>query len=104
MLKHVNSQNFNEEVINSERVILVDFFATWCGPCQMLGPILEKISNSRAEFDVAKIDVDDAQELAIKYGIETVPTMLVFKDGEVKETLNGLMAPEIIVEKVSKYI
>ena len=69
MLKHVDENNFEEEVLNSKKAVLVDFFATWCGPCQMLGPVLERIGNSRADFDIAKVDVDQAQELAFKYGI-----------------------------------
>jgi len=104
MIKHVNKTNFEGEVLNSQKTILVDFFATWCGPCQMLGPILEKIGNSRADFDIAKIDIDDAQELAIKYGIEVVPTMIIFKQGRPVETITGLLNAEEIVSKVSKYI
>ena len=104
MLKHVDENNFEKEIIDAKKVILVDFFATWCGPCQLLGPILEKISNSRAEFDIAKVDVDQAQELAIKYGIEVVPTMLIFKDGQVMQTLEGVRSEEEIVSEVSKYM
>ena len=83
MLKYVDENNFENEILEGKKVILVDFFATWCGPCQILGPILEKIGDSRADFDIAKVDVDKAQKLAIKYGIEVVPTMLIFKDGKV---------------------
>ena len=104
MLKHVDENNFEKEIIDAKKVILVDFFATWCGPCQLLGPILEKISNSRAEFDIAKVDVDQAQELAIKYGIEVVPTMLIFKDGQVMQTIEGVRSEEEIVSEVSKYM
>ena len=104
MLKHVDENNFKKEIIDAKKVILVDFFATWCGPCQLLGPILEKISNSRAEFDIAKVDVDQAQELAIKYGIEVVPTMLIFKDGQVMQILEGVRSEEEIVSEVSKYM
>lgn len=104
MLKHVNKDNFEREVLKSEKPILVDFFAVWCGPCQMLGPVLEKISNSRAEFDIAKIDIDEAQELAIKYEIEVVPTMIIFKQGNPVEKMSGLMNAEEIVSKISKYI
>ena len=104
MLKHVDEMNFKKEVLEAKRIVLVDFFTTWCGQCQILGPILEKISNSRAEFDIAKVDVDQAQELAIKYGIEVVPTMLIFKDGQVMQTLEGVRSEEEIVSEVSKYM
>lgn len=103
MLKHVNIENF-EEVLKSEKVILVDFFATWCGPCQMLGPVLEQISKEQDNFDIAKIDIDEAQELAINYGIQVVPTMLVFKNGQVVDTMEGFCTKSEIIEKVSKYI
>ena len=82
MLKHVNQENFESEVLKSKTPILVDFFATWCGPCRMLGPVLEKISNSRAGFDIAKVDIDGARDLALKYGIEVVKTE--YLDGNVK--------------------
>lgn len=104
MLKHVNSQNFNEEVINSERVILVDFFATWCGPCQMLGPVLEKISTSRADFDIAKVDIDQAADLASRYRIEVVPTMLIFKDGNIVDRMEGYLDENTIASKMAQYI
>src|SRR5574344_137033 len=99
MLKHVKASNFESEVLNSQKPILVDFFATWCGPCQMLGPVLEKISNSRADFDIAKINIDESQDLAIEYGIEVVPTMVIFKQGKHVETITGLMNAEEIVSK-----
>ena len=83
MLKHINEDNFKTEVLESEKVTLVDFFATWCGPCQMLAPVLEKISNSRANFDIAKIDIDQLPDLAVEYGVEVVPTMVIFKNGKV---------------------
>lgn len=104
MLKHVNLNNFEKEVLQNEKVILVDFFATWCGPCQMLAPILEKMSNSRAEFDIAKIDIDEARSLAEEYEIEVVPTMIIFKKGQPVEKMSGVMDAEEIVSVVSKHM
>ena len=104
MLKHVDENNFEEEVLNAKKAVLVDFFATWCGPCQMLGPVLERIGNSRADFDIAKVDVDQAQELAFKYGIEVVPTMLIFKNGQVMNTLEGFRSESEILEEMAKYM
>lgn len=104
MLKHVDEMNFKKEVLEVKRIVLVDFFATWCGPCQILGPILEKISNSRGEFDIAKVDVDEASELAIKYGIEVVPTMMIFKDGQVMKTLEGVKSENEIIDEIAKYM
>jgi thioredoxin 1 len=104
MLKHLNNKDFESEVINSKKAILVDFFATWCGPCKMLSPVLEKISTSRADFDIAKIDVDQEQSLASTYGIEVVPTMLIFKDGKVVDKLEGYVDENTIVSKMSRYM
>ena len=104
MLKHVDEMNFKKEVLEAKRIVLVDFFTTWCGPCQILGLILEKISNSRGEFDIAKVDVDEASELAIKYGIEVVPTMMIFKDGQVMKTLEGVKSENEIIDEIAKYM
>ena len=104
MLKHVNSKNFQEEVINSQRAVLVDFFATWCGPCQMLAPVLEKISSSRADFDIAKVDIDEAQDLAYKYGIQVVPTMVICKDGKVMKKIEGYHNENEIASEMAEYV
>ncbi len=86
---YVNNDNFNEEVLESDKTVIVDFFANWCGPCQMIAPVLEEIANEDANIDIAKIDVDEAPELAIKYGINSIPALLVFKNGELTNTSIG---------------
>lgn len=95
MLKHVNKENFESEVLNSKGIVIVDFFAVWCGPCQMLTPVLEKLSEV---VDVAKVDIDEEQELAIKYGIEVVPTLIIFKDGEIKKEVSGFHSEKELKE------
>ena len=104
MLKEINSQNFNKEIIESGELILVDFFATWCPPCKMLSPILERIAESRAGYNIGKINIDESQELAIKYGVEAVPTMILFKGGEVVNKMVGLLDEEEIINVFSKYM
>ncbi len=104
MIKILNSQDFQKEVIENKKVILVDFFATWCPPCQMLTPVLEKIADSRAGYEIVKVNIDENQELAIEYGIEVVPTMLIFESGVIKEELVGFIEEEKIIEKMSKYM
>ncbi len=89
MIEHLNSDRFNEEVLKSNTPVLVDFFATWCGPCKMLGPVLEKFSEKRNDLKVVKIDVDENSDLAVKYGVQGVPTLLFFKDGEVVKQAVG---------------
>jgi thioredoxin 1 len=83
--------SFAKEVIESEKLVLVDFYATWCPPCKMLAPILEKISSSRADFDIIKVNIDENEDLAIKYRINVVPTMVVFKEGVPIKQIVGLL-------------
>ena len=88
MLKHINSvQDFDNEV--KEGLVLVDFFATWCGPCKMLSPLLEQLSEEKPDLKILKIDVDEVAPLAARYGIQAIPTLMIFKDGERKDTKLG---------------
>ena len=95
----LTSNNFEEEVLNSKIPVLVDFWATWCGPCRMIAPIIEEIAReNEGKIKVGKVNVDEEEELAIKYGISSIPTLLFFKEGQlVKKTL-GYM-PKDAVEK-----
>ena len=79
----IKDGNFESEVIKSEIPVLVDFWATWCGPCMMLAPIVEEISEERDDIKVCKVDVDENNALAAAYGIESIPTILAFKDGKI---------------------
>ena len=81
-IKTVSSANFENEVIKSERTVLVDFWATWCGPCKMLAPELEKLAVAHPEIDVAKVNVDENPDLAAAYHIAAIPTLLLFKGGK----------------------
>lgn len=81
-----NKQEFEEKVLNSNKKILVDFYADWCGPCKMLAPILEGLKN---DYEIYKVNVDNLQELAIKYAVMTIPTLIVFENGEIKEKTVG---------------
>lgn len=89
--------NFEDEVINSEVPVLVDFWATWCGPCKMIAPIVEEIAEEYAgKIKVGKVNVDQEQELAIKFGIASIPTLLLIKEGKVLNTLVGYRPKEDI--------
>ncbi|MBE5937512.1 MAG: thioredoxin [Lachnospiraceae bacterium] len=77
----INKENFKKEVINSDKPVLVDFWASWCGPCKMLAPIVEKIAEENTDIKVCKINVDEEQELAMEYKVMSIPTLIVFKGG-----------------------
>lgn len=103
-IAHVNAENFDEVVKNNKGAVLVDFFAVWCGPCKMLSPILEQVNNDLENITIAKVDIDEALPLAKKFGIMSVPTMILFVKGEEKERLIGLRQKSQIIETVKKYI
>ena len=86
---HVNKDNFHNEVLNSEKPVLLDFFASWCGPCRMVGPILDEIAQEREDIKVCKVDIDEQPELASRYRIMSVPTLMVLKDGQVVDQSIG---------------
>lgn len=80
---HITKENFQEEVLNSEKPVLLDFWASWCGPCRMVGPILDEIAGERTDIKVCKVNVDEERDLAAQYQIMTIPTLMVLKDGKI---------------------
>ena len=80
---NINKSNFSEEVIHSDRPVLLDFWAPWCGPCRMVGPIVDEIAQERADIKVGKVNVDEQPELASQFSVMSIPTLVVMKDGKV---------------------
>lgn len=93
----VTSQDFNQ-VVESNDLVFVDFWATWCGPCKMIGPVIEEIANEHPEIKVCKINVDEEGELSIKHGVMSIPTLMIFKNGEIAQTAIGYRPKEEIEE------
>lgn len=91
---HVNQESFEKIIRDSSKPVLVDFWATWCGPCRMLAPVLEEVAGERQDITVCKVDVDEERELALEYGISSIPTLLVFKDGKVVKKSIGVISKE----------
>lgn len=105
MTKIITSENEFNNIINSGNLCVVDLFATWCGPCRMLAPTIDKISEeSKGKYIVAKVDVDDLESVAIKYGVNTIPTLLYIKDGKLLEKTIGLQSENSIINTIEKYI
>ena len=94
---NITKENFEQEVLQSDRPVLVDFWASWCGPCRMVGPIVEEIAEECHQYKVVKINVDEQQELAIRFGVMSIPTLLVFKGGElVKQSIGAKPKAQIL--------
>ncbi len=98
----LNNSNFKGEVIESKGLVLVDFWADWCGPCKMLAPILEELSEE-TEAKICKVNVDESGDLAGDYGIRSIPTMIIFKDGVKVDQIVGLRQKSELLEKLNSY-
>lgn len=104
-LVYIDKENTEENVIKKDNVVLLDFFAPWCGPCRMLGPVLDELADKyKGKAVVAKCDTDQYQELAVKFGVRSVPTVIIFKNGEVVDTTVGVKPKDYYVGKLDSLI
>jgi len=100
MIKEVNDKNFDDEIANSENIVVVDFWAPWCGPCKMLTPVIEELANEMGtKVKFAKVNVDESPMIASKYKISSIPTVMVFRKDSVKETMVGFR-PKADLKKI----
>lgn len=101
MITNITKDNFENEVLKVDKPVLVDFWAAWCGPCKMIAPAVEEVAEDHPEIKVCKLNIDDEPQLAMQYGVMSIPTLMVFKNGEVAQTAIGLR-PKNEIEELLK--
>jgi len=105
LLIHVNDSNFEKEVIKSDKPVLVDLWAPWCGPCVAMGPIVEELAEEyKDKIKVAKLNVDDSPKTATSHGVRSIPTLMLFKDGKLEDTLIGLVPKDRLEDFIKKVL
>ncbi len=104
-VRAVTKENFEQDVLQSKRPVLVDFYADWCGPCKVVGPIVEELGNDYAgRVDVRKVDVDSNPELAGQYGVRGIPTLILFKEGIAQDTIVGAVPKSQLTEVIDRHV
>lgn len=104
MVKQINQENFETEVLGHEGVVVVDFFASWCGPCKMLGPVLEDTAEEMQNVKIVKVDIDENNELAKKYSVQSVPTLKIFKNGVEALTKVGFQPKKALTNAIEEVL
>jgi len=104
MALEITDANFDAEVINSDKPVLIDFWAVWCGPCKLIAPVVEEVAKEyKGKFKVGKMDIDNNPNVAMKYGIRSIPTLLIFKDGKVVDQIVGAVPKNVITSKMDTF-
>ncbi|MPQ43324.1 thioredoxin [Clostridium tarantellae] len=104
MVKHINDKEFNGEVLSQNGVVVVDFWATWCGPCKMIAPVIDELASEMKDVKFVKVDVDQNPSIAGKFQIASIPTLMMFKNGKPVDTLVGFRPKSALEETIKKHI
>ena len=105
MANKLNEANFNQEVLNSSEPVLVDFYADWCGPCRMMGPVVEQLADRyEGKIKVGKLNVDESQALAASYGVMSIPTFILFKDGKAVDSVTGGVPAQVLQQMLDRAV
>jgi len=103
MAQQFTDQNFEAEVLKSDKPVLVDFWAAWCGPCQIMGPVIDELAEEmKDKYKIGKLNVDESRETAGKFGVMSIPTLIIFKGGQVAKQLVGVQSKEMLREELGK--
>jgi len=100
MVVEINNENFEQEVLKSNKTVLIDFYAEWCGPCQMLSPIVEQVAQENDNIKVVKVNVDENQSIAVEFGIKAIPTLIVIKEGKEANRAVGMLSKTELLELI----
>ncbi len=102
-MEHLTAQDFEEKVMNANTPVVLDFYADWCGPCRRLGPIFEELSSEMDDVAFYKVDVENASDLAAQFGVQSIPTIIMFNKGDMVERVMGLMPKEALADMIKKH-
>ena len=101
-VKEITNENFEKEILQSDKIALVDFYADWCGPCKMMSPVVEEIARENSDITVGKVNVDSSAELALKFGVMSIPTLIAFKDGKILNQMVGYSQKDEVLSMLGK--
>jgi thioredoxin 1 len=104
MANIVTTQNFSEEVLKSDKPVVVDVYATWCGPCKMMAPLFEQLAQEKTEYKFVKVNIDDERDLAVQYNVSSIPSFLFFKDGKLVGKEMGYMSKDALTTKLKNHL